>query len=72
MKAVKSFYKGGYFIIVVTWGYLILKNEYFMPASLLGNGDLNNLEAQFPNYQWPSTLKYYYLTTMGFHLYQCI
>lgn len=43
-----------------------------MPPSLLGSGNLNDIETKFPNYEWPSTLKYYYLSTMGFHLFSFV
>lgn len=43
-----------------------------MPGLLLGSGSLSDIEKQYPYYKWPDTLKYYYLGTMGFHLYSLI
>lgn len=51
LKACNNFYKGVYYTIIVIWGYFMLKDEYFMPASLLGSGDLSKIESKFPNYK---------------------
>lgn len=72
LKACNSFFKAIYYICVVTWGYYLFKDEYFIPPMLLGKGQLNQIDKQFPYYVWPDTLKYYYLGTMGFHLFSMI
>jgi hypothetical protein len=72
IKACNNFYKGIYYTIVVIWGYLLLKDEYFLPASLLGSGNLSDLEKRFPYHKQPDNLKYYVLATMGFHLFSFV
>lgn len=47
-KACYSFYKALYFIIVTIWGFLILRDERFIPAELLGHGSLDYMNADFP------------------------
>ena len=46
-----------------------MKDEYFIPPMIGGTGDLYALESKFPIYEGPKGMKYYYLCTMGFHLY---
>jgi hypothetical protein len=72
IKACNNFYKGIYYTIVVLWGYFLLKDEYFLPASLLGSGNLSDLESKFPYYKQPDTMKYFILSTMGFHLFSFV
>eukprot|EP00349_Pseudokeronopsis_sp_Brazil_P003128 CAMPEP_0202959142 /NCGR_PEP_ID=MMETSP1396-20130829/3416_1 /ASSEMBLY_ACC=CAM_ASM_000872 /TAXON_ID= /ORGANISM="Pseudokeronopsis sp., Strain Brazil" /LENGTH=123 /DNA_ID=CAMNT_0049677589 /DNA_START=165 /DNA_END=536 /DNA_ORIENTATION=+ len=47
-KAVYSLYKAIYFSSAVIWGYIVLKDEDFIPPSLLGHGDLANIGKGFP------------------------
>jgi len=64
----KAFYYSG----ICVWGYVILKDEYFMPRMMFCTGDLNLLESRFPFYEGPYGLKYYYLGTMGYHVYSMV
>lgn len=67
-KAANSFYKFLYFASVACWGYSILKDEDYLPVTLLGKGSLSNLNKSYPVHKWPKGLKYYYLGTMGYHV----
>jgi hypothetical protein len=69
-KACYSFYKGLYFIIVTIWGYLILKDEKFIPPELMGRGSVETMNVDFPTIflQHPHTIRYYYLGTLGYHV----
>ena len=49
-KACHSFYKGIYFVFVSIWGFLVLKDEKFLPPELLGKGSLQNINADFPTH----------------------
>ena len=67
-KSCNSFYKGVYYIAVAIWGYEVLKDEIYLPRSLLGSGDLLLINKGYPNYKMPEGLKYYYLGTLGYHV----
>ena len=47
-KAAKSFYKSIYMSCVVTWGYLVLNDTSYLPKMLLGKGDVDNLNDNYP------------------------
>lgn len=51
------------------WGYILLKDSYYLTPLLLGNGDLKLSVKDFPVHKKPDNLKYYYLTSMGYHVF---
>lgn len=70
-KACNSFYKAFYFVVSTIWGYQILKDEMFLPPMLLGSGNLSNLYNNYPHFNWKagnSCFRYYYLSTLGYHI----
>jgi hypothetical protein len=67
-KAASCFYKSMYFMGASIWGYCVLKDEKYLPSSLLGHGDLSRLTEDYPKPNWPEGFKLYYLGTMGFHV----
>lgn len=70
LKACNSFYKSLYFMSAAAWGYYILKDEKYLPRSLLGHGDLSLMNDNYPVHHWPIGLRCYYLGTMGYHVHQ--
>ena len=74
-KSCNSLYKALYYIGSTAWGYWILKDESILPPMLLGNGNLSNLYNDYPHYNWKAGnnyFRYYYLSTMGYHIHQMI
>jgi len=53
---------------VTAWGYSVLKNEQYLPATLLGHGDLEYMNKGYPIQILPVGFKWYYLGTMGYHV----
>ena len=49
-----------------------MKDADFLPASLLGVGDLSNVHKNYPRVPRPVGLKTYYLATMGYHLHMLL
>jgi hypothetical protein len=71
-KACNSFYKAIYFIVVTIWGYTVLKDEKYLPPSLLGTGSIELANVGYPVHSWPPGYKIYYLGTMGYHVHQMV
>lgn len=63
-----SFYRFIYFTFATVWGYLVLKDEYWMPWQLGGSGYYVDTFKEMPYGKSPSGLKEYLLITMGFHV----
>lgn len=56
------------FIISSTWGYVLMRDQDFFPASLGGSGDIWKTFQDFP-YQKPIPgMKEYYMFNLGWHL----
>lgn len=72
IKACTSFFKMNYYFAACVWGYVLMKDLYFLPPALLGTGRLENIETKFPYNGFPAEFKYYYLGTMGFHFYSSV
>ena len=67
-KQAKYVYKFFFFVLIVSFGFCVLKDQDYFPASLLGKGDARNTFKLFPfikNLEW---IKYYYLTSAAYHL----
>ena len=47
-------------------GYSVLKNEVYLPPSLLGSGDTLRIFEGHPFTPIPSDLRYFYLFSLGF------
>ena len=71
-KATGSFIQMFYFTIMGIWGYEVLKDSYYLPESLGGSGDMDLTTKDYPIHEWPSGLKFYYLASMGYHLYAMV
>lgn len=61
-------YKAIYFVWATTWGYLVLKDQYYMPRYLGGSGDFNKCMDEYPYANHVPELKEYLLITMGYHV----
>jgi len=48
LKAAKSMYKLLYYVGAVICGYYLMKDEDYMPKSLLGSGDFRNSFKDYP------------------------
>jgi hypothetical protein len=72
IKSCTSFYKMNYYFAACVWGYVLMKDLYFIPPALLGNGRLEDIETKYPYSGYPPMFRYYYLGTMGFHLYSSV
>jgi hypothetical protein len=70
LKACNSFYKGVYFIFSTSWGYYLLRDEPYLSPLLLGGGDMSRIIESYPVVPYTQGFRYYYLATMGYHLYQ--
>ena len=46
-----------------------MKDVYYLPPSLLGHGNMKLVYKDYPLHMWPNNMKYYYLGTMGYHVY---
>lgn len=67
-KQAKYVYKFFFFVLIVSFGFYVLKDQDYLPPSLLGKGDAKNTFKLFPfikNLEW---IKYYYLTSAAYHL----
>jgi len=67
-KGCFSIYRTIYFIFAVAWGYIVLKDQDYLPPSLGGSGDISNA---WKNYEFPTHapgMKMYTLVTMGYHV----
>lgn len=63
-----SCFKGIYFIIVTTWGYLVLKDTDFLPTVLGGKGEAQNSWINYPYPKHVPGLKNYLLIPMAYHV----
>lgn len=72
IKACTSFFKMNYYFFACVWGYVLLKDLYFIPPALFGSGRLEDIETKFPYSGFPPMFRYYYLGTMGFHFYSTV
>lgn len=61
-------FKAIYFGTVTVWGYMVLKDQYYMPVSMGGTGDFRRTHDEFPYAQHLQGLKEYILIPMGYHL----
>jgi hypothetical protein len=52
LKACNSFYKGLFFMFAAGWGYYVLKDEPYLPPTLLGKGSLSELYTVYPQTKW--------------------
>jgi hypothetical protein len=50
----------------------VLKNEPYLPASLLGHGSLETIGPSYPTPHQPIGFRWYYLGTMGYHVHQMV
>ena len=53
LKACNSLYKAFYFFFVTVWGYSVLKDSKYLPWTLLGKGNLNLMNENYPVHSWP-------------------
>lgn len=66
-KAAKYVFKFGYFVLANLGGYLVLKDAYFTPGSMLGNGDPRLAMKDTLKPVKVPYLKIYYQITLGYH-----
>lgn len=71
-KASYSFFKLIYFTLVTLWGWYLMFDTYYLTPLLLGKGDMTLAGKDYPLHVPPKGLKYYYLGTMGYHLYSLV
>jgi hypothetical protein len=67
-KATEACYKSLFACFITVFGYIVLRDEIYLPTSLLGNGSLDNLDAQYPYYTGSKMFKIFYLSSMGYHV----
>lgn len=61
-------YKTLYFVWATGWGYIVLKDEYYMPKYLGGRGDFARSMEEYPYAKHCPQLKEYLLITSGYHV----
>lgn len=61
-------YKAFYFMTVTSWGYYVLKDQYYLPVSLGGKGVFIDSLKEFPFAKHAPQLKEYLLVTQGYHV----
>lgn len=67
-KAAFCIYKSIYFIWATSWGYIVLKDQPYLPPWFGGSG---SIDVSFEGWPYPShcpSLKNYFLITMGYHV----
>lgn len=67
-KGAACIYKFIYFCSVSIWGYMIMKDEPWMPTYLGGKGDIANAFKDYPYTVVSQKLKDYIVITQGYHL----
>ena len=67
-KMAYSFYRGCYFLVATSWGYIVFKDEPWMPWQLGGKGYYIDAFVNVPYGSHPKGLDDYILVTMGFHV----
>ena len=67
-KMSKYVFKGLYFLFINIFGYLVLKDLDFTPASLFGSGDSTKTFKKYPYVEYAPILKYYYLISLSYHI----
>jgi hypothetical protein len=67
-KAAHSFFSGIYMIYSTSFGYYVLKDQYFMPKALGGSGDVSLCFSQQPYPKHAPYLREYYISVTAYHL----
>lgn len=67
-RGVVTIFKLVYFIYAASFGYLMMKDTYFLPPMLGGSGSFLNHFKDWPFIEYPPYYKMFFLTCAGYHL----
>ena len=72
VKACHSFFDMFYYTLMGIWGYIVLKDAYYLPHYLGGAGDMDLSTQDYPIHPWPNGFKLYFLSSLGYHVHSLI
>ena len=68
MKNVQNLSKGFLFTCTVIWGTWVQRQTDFCPWYLFGRGEIENMYKNHPLNEFPDSMKYYFLCTLGYYI----
>eukprot|EP00357_Protocruzia_adherens_P028042 CAMPEP_0115021162 /NCGR_PEP_ID=MMETSP0216-20121206/30699_1 /TAXON_ID=223996 /ORGANISM="Protocruzia adherens, Strain Boccale" /LENGTH=346 /DNA_ID=CAMNT_0002393419 /DNA_START=67 /DNA_END=1104 /DNA_ORIENTATION=- len=67
-KVTQALFKVIFYVSIVTWAYLLIKDTEFLGPQLGGSGDFKNIWRNFPYYSYPEGLTTYYMFSLAYHV----
>lgn len=69
-------FKFTYFVTIVSWGYVLLKDTHFFPSELGGKGDFHTAMAHFPvdpnSFDFSEGIIAYYMCQLAYHFHSLL
>mmetsp|Transcript_10993 Transcript_10993/g.12033 ORF Transcript_10993/g.12033 Transcript_10993/m.12033 type:complete len:377 (-) Transcript_10993:684-1814(-) len=66
-KMTTSLFKTLFYIFIVSWAYIMLKDTEFLGSQFGGSGDFKNIWKGFPYHDYPDGTRLYYMVSFAYH-----